>query len=33
MPAIKKTETNLPEAYKPKRGPKAIIDYFFLKLV
>jgi hypothetical protein len=32
MPAIKKTETNLPEAYKPKRGPKAIIDYFFFKI-
>ncbi|HOZ35495.1 MAG TPA: hypothetical protein PLK55_00730 [archaeon] len=32
MPATRKTETNLPEAYKPKRGPKAIIDYFFFKI-
>lgn len=31
MPA-RKTETNLPEAYKPKRGPKAIIDHFFFKV-
>lgn len=32
MPVTRKKETNLPEAYKPKRGPKAIIDHFFFKV-
>lgn len=32
MAAARKTETNLPEVYKPKRGPKAIVDYFFNKI-
>lgn len=32
MPAVKKSESNLHEAYKSKRGPKALIDYFFFKI-
>lgn len=32
MPAKEKSESNLHEAYKSKRGPKAIIDYFFYKI-
>ncbi len=32
MPEAKKSEINLHEAYKPKRGPKAIVDFFFLKV-
>ena len=32
MSVARKTETNLPEVYKPKRGPKAIIDYFYNKI-
>lgn len=32
MAAARKTETNLPEVYKAKRGPKAIVDYFFNKI-
>jgi len=32
MPEAKKTENSLHEAYKSKRGPKAIIDFFFFKV-
>lgn len=32
MAEVKKTESNLHEAYKSKRGPKAIIDFFFFKV-